>query len=94
MWLNEKAQEMLRPRSVNAVRYNGGTPERQARTTIVGLLTHAAGRHEAALDLELEQLHASDELLVCAHSCRLRWGGAFAAGATFLGKDPRTVEIA
>jgi hypothetical protein len=37
-------------------------PERQACKTIVGLLALAADGHEAALALELEQLHAGNEL--------------------------------
>ena len=37
-------------------------PERQACKIIVGLLALAADGHEAALALELEQLHASDQL--------------------------------
>ncbi len=37
-------------------------PERQACKTIVGLLALAADGHEAALALELEQLHARNEL--------------------------------
>jgi len=37
-------------------------PERQACKLIVGLLALAADGHEAALALELEQLHASNEL--------------------------------
>jgi transposase InsO family protein len=37
-------------------------PERQACKTIVGLLALAADGHEAALALELEQLHAANEL--------------------------------
>jgi transposase InsO family protein len=37
-------------------------PERQACKTIIGLLALAADGHEAALGLELEQLHARNEL--------------------------------
>jgi hypothetical protein len=37
-------------------------PERQACKIFVGLLALAAEGHEAALALELEQLHASNEL--------------------------------
>ncbi len=41
---------------------NAQLPERQACKTIVGLLALAADGHEATLALELEQLHASNEL--------------------------------
>jgi len=41
---------------------NAQLPERQACKTIIGLLALAADGHEAALALELEQLHARNEL--------------------------------
>jgi hypothetical protein len=41
---------------------NAQLPERQACKTIIGLLALAADGHEAALGLELEQLHACNEL--------------------------------